>query len=327
MDYINYLKKYQDIPYHIFYNAIENNRLFHAYLLTGESGTPLLELAKFLSASIILKEPDEKPFDVDSKDAYDRILSNTFGDLIILDAKNNQIKINDIRALEDKFSRTAQEIYGKKIYIINTVENLSIDASNALLKFLEEPLPDTYAFLLTENEFALLPTIKSRVQTIHFSNLDQDILIEKVHSSGLYDPIIELLSFFYNNDETIIQKAGDASVQIIANLAIELLKSINNKRLMMNFIFNDLLKNIKDKISARELFDYLIVFFKEALKYKDSNNTILKSYVNILKDLSNITSLDNSILELMHARSELNFNLNINLLLIHTFRTIFGEIK
>ena len=175
MNCIDYLKKYQEIPYKIFYNAIKNNKLFHAYLLSGEVGSPLLEVAKFLSASII--DGNEVPFEIKDQNVYQRIKENTFGDFVYLDAKNGTVKIDDIRNLEDKFSKTAEEKYGKKIYVINGVENLSVECVNALLKFLEEPLDNTYAFLLTENEFAILPTIISRVQIIHFSTINQNIVL------------------------------------------------------------------------------------------------------------------------------------------------------
>ena len=53
MDCVNYLKKYQEIPYNIFKNALENNRFFHAYLLSGPTGTPIFEIAKFLSKCLL----------------------------------------------------------------------------------------------------------------------------------------------------------------------------------------------------------------------------------------------------------------------------------
>lgn len=327
MQYINYLETYQDIAYKIFYNAIKNNRLFHAYLLVGENGTPLAEVAKFIAASIILKEENEEPFEIEGKNGYDRILSNTFGDFVYLDAKNGSVKIDEIRFLEEKFSKTAEEKYGIKVAIINGVENLANDSSNALLKFLEEPLPDTYIFLLTENEFALLPTIKSRVQTIHFNNLSQELLLQEANEYGDLPKEAEILSFFYNDSELIAEKSQDETTIKLINLVVSTLEKAKNNRLVMNEVYNSVLKQVKDKITARLFFDYLIIFFKEALKFKNGRNTILKSYDNILKDLSCLRNLDNSIIVLMHSRNELNFNLNINLLIIETMKSIFGESK
>ena len=325
MDCVNYLKTYQDIPYKIFYNALKDNHLFHAYLLTGEVGTPLDDIAKFLAASIILNEGE--PFEINDLHAYDRILKNQFGDFIMLDAKNSSVKIDEIRALEEKFSKTSEEKYGKKVYVINGVENLSTDSINALLKFLEEPLEDTYAFLLTENEYRLLPTIKSRVQTIHFVSIDQNYLISKAVEQGADEGKAQLLSFFYNSEDLILIKSNEKDIDKTINLALETLQNIKNKNKLLDILYNDIIKAIKDKITLRTYIDFLIVFFKEALKVKNNQDTILKNYDNILKDLIDLDNIDDSILGLMHARNEINWNINISLLIYHTITSIFGDKK
>lgn len=325
MNCVDYLQKYQDIPYKIFYNSIKNNKLFHAYLLSGEVGSPLVEVAKFLATTIIEGNPE--PFVIKDELLKKRIENNKFGDFVFLDAKEGTVKIDDIRNLETKFARTSEEKYGKKVYVINGVENLSIECINALLKFLEEPLSNTYAFLLTENEFAILPTIKSRVQIIHFQSIDQEVLINHAIEIGVERSLAEILSFFYNSSDSILEKSKDESTTKIINIAIETLKNINLKRQLFDVLFNSVLKTCNNKITIRWYFDYLIVFFKEALKLKNRQDTILKSYVNILKDLASFPNLEGAILKLMHSRNEINYNLNSNLLIIHTFRDIFGDTK
>ncbi|MBP5694173.1 MAG: DNA polymerase III subunit [Bacilli bacterium] len=325
MNCLNYLQTYQIVPYKIFYNALKEGKIFHAYLFVGELGTPLLDVAKYIAANIILN--DNEPFNIKNESAFNRIISNNFGDLIILDTKENPVKIDDIRNLEDRFSKTSSEAFGKKVYIINQVENLGIDSTNALLKFLEEPNEDTYGILITDNPNALLPTIKSRVQTINFSKINQEILIEKAVNLGSNLENAELLSFFYNDENSIIEAQKDRNFLQIQELAIETLSKISSYDELMNHLYNNVIKVIKDKITARMYFDFLIIFFKEALKYKYNKDTILKNYDNILKDLAEIDSLENSILAFMNSRNEISYNLNLNLLIIHTFESVFGEIK
>ena len=68
----------------------------------------------------------------------------------------------------------------------------------------------------------------------------------------------------------------------------------------------------------------MVIFFKESLKFKVNKNTILTSYVNILKDIiKNVSNLDSAILSLMNARNELNYNVNVSLLLLETLTSIF----
>ena len=126
MDYANYLKKYQEVPFKIFLNALENNKLFHAYLLVGEIGTPLLDVSKFLAASII--DPTSSPFSNLDNIVSEKVMNESYEDLVVLDTKKKPIKIDDIRNLEERFYKTGINKIGKKVYIINCVENLGIDS-------------------------------------------------------------------------------------------------------------------------------------------------------------------------------------------------------
>ena len=98
MDYANYLKKYQEVPFKIFLNALENNKLFHAYLLVGEIGTPLLDISKFLAASII--DPTSSPFSNLDNIVSEKVMNESYEDLVVLDTKKKPVKIDDIRNLE-----------------------------------------------------------------------------------------------------------------------------------------------------------------------------------------------------------------------------------
>ncbi len=70
-----------------------------------------------------------------------------FSDMIIVDGSEETIKKEDIMHIQEEFNKTALEATGKKIYILNRVENATADAMNALLKFLEEPASDVTAIL------------------------------------------------------------------------------------------------------------------------------------------------------------------------------------
>lgn len=323
MDYANYLKKYQEVPFKIFLNALESNKLFHAYLLVGEIGTPLLDVSKFLVASII--DPTSSPFSNLDNIVSEKVMNESYEDLVVLDTKKKPIKIDDIRNLEERFYKTGINKIGKKVYIINCVENLGIDSVNALLKFLEEPSDNTYAFLTTESETRVLPTIKSRTQIIHFSLLESSVLIKKAVELGANPENAQILSFFYNDEHVILEKEKDEQFLLLKEITINLLSNINDKLKFKEVLLNEVLKNVKDKIAARYFFDFIILFFKEAVKYKYSKETDLENYVKIIKDLSNVKNLEDSILTLMNSRNEINYNVNLNLLIINVLLKVFGE--
>lgn len=322
MDYENYLKNEQPIAYKIFYNSIKENRLFHAYLLSGETGTPLLEMATFLAESILCDHPN--PFACGKCNTCHRVKENNYGDFIVVDGRKETIKKEKIQYIETEFSKTSLETKGKKVYVINLIENMNEDSINALLKFLEEPSDNTYAIFTTENEFRVLPTILSRTQIIHFNLLDRKKLILDTVSIGVKEDDAQILSNFYNDPNTIKAESQDSDYITAKELALKFFDQIKNKNEIRFFIQNQICPIINTKQSLRFFLDIMIFFFKESYTYKIEKHTILSSYVKILVLVNeHVSNLDSAILLLMDSRNEINYNLNTSLLTLHTLTKIF----
>ena len=322
MDCVNYLKKYQEIPYNIFKNALENNRFFHAYLLSGPTGTPIFEIAKFLSKCLLNNKHELKEEDnIISK----TVENGTYPDLIIIDTKKEQVKIDDIRRIEDKFSQTSINQLGIKIYIINLIENLRPNEANALLKFLEEPLDNTYAILTTENEYSILPTILSRTEIVRFSSVNKNDLIDECIKLGVNKKDAEILTFF-QNDASMIKEEIENEDYLEAKKYVEnFINLLPNKEKLIFFVLNEINPNLKSKIQIRLFIDLLIIYLKEANKMKLKENIIIgesKDKLNVI--ISNVNSIDDAILKLMNYRYELSYNLNSQLLFLNLIESIFG---
>lgn len=322
MDCVNYLKKYQEIPYNIFKNALENNRFFHAYLLSGPTGTPIFEIAKFLSKCLLNNKHELKEEDnIISKTVENR----TYPDLIIIDTKKEQVKIVDIRRIEDKFSQTSINQLGIKIYIINLIENLRPNEANALLKFLEEPLDNTYAILTTENEYSILPTILSRTEIVRFSSVNKNDLIDECIKLGVNKKDAEILTFFQNDASMIKEEIENENYIEVKQYVENFINLLPNKEKLRFFVLNEINPNLKSKIQIRLFIDLLIIYLKEANKMKLKENIIIgesKDKLNVI--ISNVNSIDDAILKLMNYRYELSYNLNSQLLFLNLIESIFG---
>ena len=322
MDCVNYLKKYQEIPYNIFKNALENNRFFHAYLLSGPTGTPIFEIAKFLSKCLLNNKHELKEEDnIISKTVENR----TYPDLIIIDTKKEQVKIDDIRRIEDKFSQTSINQLGIKIYIINLIENLRPNEANALLKFLEEPLDNTYAILTTENEYSILPTILSRTEIVRFSSVNKNDLIDECIKLGVNKKDAEILTFFQNDASMIKEEIENEDYLEVKKYVENFINLLPNKEKLRFFVLNEINPNLKSKIQIRLFIDLLIIYLKEANKMKLKENIIIgesKDKLNVI--ISNVKSIDDAILKLMNYRYELSYNLNSQLLFLILIESIFG---
>ena len=140
-------------------------RLPHALLIQGEKGIGKRRLANSLVQKLLCQEQGD--FSCGKCKACHLFQSGTHPDFIhvSLEEKSKQIKIDQIRYVIESIGKTAQ-MQGNKIVVIEPSEAMNLNAANALLKSLEEPTENTYLFLVSHNAKRLLPTIKSRCQTV-----------------------------------------------------------------------------------------------------------------------------------------------------------------
>jgi len=312
---------------------MQKQKLSHAFLLVGTPGTPLLETAKFLAKSILCDTPN--PLACENCITCLRVESNNYPDLITFDGSSETIKKKNISEIESRFEKKAFEKKGIMIYILHLVENTTVEAINSILKFLEEPEAQVYAFLTTNNENAILPTIVSRCQLLHLKLIPREQVINDAMSFGVAKDDAEILSYFYNEGELIFdilnseENADKSEMYHDAKTNImELLNELNkdDSRHAIYFVERKIIPKIKDKETARFFIDILIQVFEDLLNIQNQKPIMLKSYDTILTALSTkIKHIDQTLVELLKQRSALNTNLNIALLLNHIILTIIKE--
>jgi len=149
-------------------NELLTGRTTHAYIFTGTRGTGKTSTAKILSRALNCENPkDGNP--CNECPSCKGILDESILDVVEFDAASNG-GVDNIREIIDQVRySTASTRY--KVYIIDEVHMLSIDAFNALLKTLEEP-PQYVVFILATTEIHKVPvTILSRCQRFDFKNI------------------------------------------------------------------------------------------------------------------------------------------------------------
>lgn len=334
-----YLETKQPIIYRTFVRALESNHLSHAYLISGNPGTPLLEVAKYLAKSILCDTPN--PLACDDCLTCIRVDDENYPDLVVLDGSKNNIKKEQVKNIESRFDKSALEIKGIMIYIIHLVENMGSAATNSILKFLEEPEDNVYAFLTTNNENNVLPTIISRCQLMRLKPVDRRGVIQEAVDLNIPKEDAELLSYFYNDAELIFdilnkgENKGKAENYLDAKEAfLEFLECLKkeDKREAIYFAQTSIIpllkakESDKAKESARFFLDMLVEGFEDMLNIKQGKSPFLESYATILQELSqSLNDIDGSLLEILKDRNLINLNVNTSLLIDHLVFKILKE--
>ena len=325
-----YLKKYQPVIYQTFVNSLQKGQLSHAYLISGTNGSPLLDIAKFFAKSILCDDPS--PLACNSCITCLRVDDDNYPDFFVFDGSKSTIKKEAVTTIESSFEKKAFENKGIRIYILHLIENMTIEAINSILKFLEEPGQQIYAFLTTNNENSILPTIISRCQVLRMKLIDKNIVINDAVSIGVNKKDAELLSYFYNDGELIKEIIDDQEnneVFFTAKKCFEETIQVmdeSDKDALIYYVQGNISNQIKSKEACRYFINMLVMAFEDMIAISNEKQPFLESYATILEHLSTkLSHISESLIELLRCATAINTNVNITLLIDHIFYIITKE--
>ena len=168
---------------------IANGRVPNSLLFAGDEGVGKRQFALELAKAFVCKEPTDKEscgvcaacsranvfvFPKSEKgDDFDAVFFSEHPDIGTVIPFKRNVRIGAIRDLEKEANFRPYEAPAR-IFIIDDAEKMADPAANALLKTLEEPAATTHIFLITSRPDSLLPTIRSRCQTLRFAPVATD---------------------------------------------------------------------------------------------------------------------------------------------------------
>ncbi|MDD2431525.1 MAG: DNA polymerase III subunit delta' [Firmicutes bacterium] len=203
--------------------SIKNDSICHAYLFSGPKGvgktTMATELAMVLNC--------ENKTGCGTCSSCRRISQGIFADVKMILPDGPSIKINEIRKLSNFIFMSSYE--GKfKVGIIQDAEKMREEAANSLLKTLEEPPKNSIIILTAQNQYAVLPTILSRVQKINFHHLAArdiiDYLVE--HKEATKEEATKIADYCGGSLGKAIELQSSEDIKVLFSMATKVIDGL-----------------------------------------------------------------------------------------------------
>lgn len=259
-------------------NILKSGNIPHAFLFAGPKGTGKTSAARIVAKAINCDPTSPKATLDRPCNKCEQCKSITAGnniDVIEMDAASNR-GIDDIRALRD-IVKLAPIKAKAKIYIVDEAHMLTTEASNALLKTLEEPPSHVYFILATTNPEKLIDTIKSRTTLIPFTKATNEEIKRSL------ERIIKKEKFTTKSVTLIKTEEIDKIIKISKGSFRDAVKNLEQYSQDKSFLVNDS--------------DFDIENFIENLIKKDVESTL-----NDLKKVTNIENFTDQIVDNLHQK-------------------------
>lgn len=167
-----------------FVKWVATGRLSHAYAFVGANTQAKRKAAKRLAQHLACLEFKKQEHACLACQTCLRIEKDDMPDILWIEPDGRFIRVDQIRQLKQWSVVTPVEL-DFKFVVIQQADQMNTAASNALLQLLEEPQADMYFILLVDDEANLLTTIRSRVQTLYFKNMDKASRLQQLEETTI----------------------------------------------------------------------------------------------------------------------------------------------
>ncbi|MCP4049207.1 MAG: hypothetical protein GY730_00660 [bacterium] len=285
------LKPFSERNRKIINGITENKKMANGYIFYGVPGSFMSDAAVYFASAancqVCLEGFCGKCH------ACRSISRNNYADLIYIDPQKEKslsgnITIDQVREIKELVKYGPNS--GKYLFVvIRNCQKFTVQAANAFLKVLEEPLPGVCFILITKNVADVLPTIKSRCQLMFFPKAGHNNVMDYLYENYSEEELKEINQKTYNNE-------------YLLNVFLEEGYLVGEGYITCRDILN------KDKFARLEIVQNLI-------KDKHNAQTLLMIWIQeIWNDWQNLSEKDYTILDkLIENTGQMKYNVNLRL--------------
>ncbi|WP_027964431.1 DNA polymerase III subunit delta' [Halalkalibacillus halophilus] len=257
----------QPVAVRMLQNSIEKSRIAHAYLFHGPRGTGKREASLLFAMRYFCKEETESSEPCKNCSACKRIYSGNHPDVHFIQPDGQSIKKEQIEFLQKEFTYTGLES-NQKVYIIEEADKMTGNASNRLLKFLEEPNQQTVAILLTENSSAMINTILSRCQRIQFHSLNEQEQYNRLLQEGIPDSTAHIFTALQLDLGQAMEWKDDPWFAEARKIVLQLVdKVLDSKEEGYLFLHQVWLRQFEGRDQIELGLELLLIWYKDIISY------------------------------------------------------------
>jgi DNA polymerase-3 subunit delta' len=272
--------------------AIQNNRISHAYILSGERGMGKKTIARAFAMTLLCERSSVEP--CMECHSCRQFLSDNHPDVIwVTHEKPATIGVDDIRTQINETIGIRPYESKFKIYLVDEAEKMTVQAQNALLKTIEEPPAYAILMLLTTNQELFLPTILSRCVKLKLKPLTDDTVIRYLTEKKgvpVEDAHIDA-AFARGNLGKAVELSGSEEFPAFRAEMFHLLSQMHSMDTaeMLDWIA----KLVKDCPDLNQVLDFLQLWYRDVLTFKvtrDLNTLIFRSEYGLISEFSQKSS-------------------------------------
>jgi DNA polymerase-3 subunit delta' len=257
MDFNEALKAQPKVVAHL-ERSMAQSKLSHAYIFEGTKDSYVEEIAVYFAVLLLCNNDP-------NCEQKQRVIHRTHPNVKFIESSSSVIVKEDIIELQHDFNQTALEA-GPKIYIINDAHKMNSYAANALLKFLEEPHPDIYGILVTDDALNLLPTITSRSQLIHFPNIAKKTIEKHLLEEGVEPLKAKIAAHLFQRLDRALHFLEDPDTDRIIEGVKGLYQHLSKGKSSLVYMHQEFPDLSRDK-AGLELFLELMMLYQKDLIY------------------------------------------------------------